>query len=128
MNNQPVVRTAAEFVNWGLGVFQERVEANGFVLSPEAAEEFRSVYSVSGTVSESHPRVFDRYWQMVHRVMREQGDLAAMAARWSRKEEVGCCEVKAAIRSHQEIKAGTFLCPWAIDSTDVRADTETVAA
>jgi len=104
------------------------VEANGFSLSSEGIAEFRAVYEISGERAEKHPQVFARYWQMVHQVMREQADLAAMAVGWSRGTEVGAREVVAALRSHQEIKAGTFLCPWGAAASSEREDREVAAA
>ena len=99
-------------LSWGLAIFEERIAAQGMTLTEEGREEFARIHDGSAQTAAAKPKLFDRYWQMVHRVMREQGDLAASAAFWSKTEAVGAQHVHSAFTAHREIKNWTWLCTY----------------
>ncbi|MEM6702720.1 MAG: hypothetical protein AAF690_08460 [Acidobacteriota bacterium] len=105
--------TSSELIAWGLRVLEDRVTVKSLALTQEARDEFVAFVAGPAATAAEHPRYFRRYWQNVHRLIRDVGTLSASSAEWARRTEVLATDVEAALTAYRHIKtAATVLCDW----------------
>ncbi|MEM1246286.1 MAG: hypothetical protein AAGK22_07930 [Acidobacteriota bacterium] len=110
LNNE--TPTASDLIDWATRIFEERVSIKDLDLTEEATGEFLAFITPPAATAAANPRYYRRYWQNIHRLIRDVGTLSASSAEWRRRSEVVAEDVKAAISAYQYIKPkGTILCP-----------------
>lgn len=121
------VLTAPEILDWALGIFEERVAAKGLELSDEAVEAYLGYFGEPAERAAATPRLFNRYWQNVHRMMRDLASLSVSSAEWARTVKVSADNVEAAIAAYQHIKPPSPWCNSVQEGARGRKDVASVA-